>query len=160
MTVAETLALDGALEGVELTDVDLANVDASRARMADVTIEGGRLTGLLWTEGVVRDCVLRRCRANLAGFAAARLSAVRFEACDLRESDFSDAALREVVFDGCDLTGADFLGARFAGCELRGCRLDGVRLGTELKGLGLSYGDLIEAAGTLAGALGIEVLET
>jgi uncharacterized protein YjbI with pentapeptide repeats len=145
MTVAETLALDGALEGVELTDVDLANVDASRARMADVTIEGGRLTGLLWTEGVVRDCVLRRCRANLAGFAAARLSAVRFEACDLRESDFSDAALREVVFDGCDL---------------RGCRLDGVRLGTELKGLGLPYGDLIEAAGTLAGALGIEVLET
>lgn len=149
----------GVLEDAELVDPDLANLRISGGRISDVRIAGGRLTGMLWTEGVVRSAVFDRCRANLTGFAAARLSDVRFEDCDLREADFSDAAMREVVFERCDLTGADFLGARFVRCELRACRLDGARLGADLGGLAMPAADLVEAAATLAVTLGIEILE-
>ncbi len=42
---------------------------------------------------------------------------------------------------------------------MRDCRLDGVRLTPPLTGLSLPYADAVGAAGTLAVALGLELVE-
>ena len=103
---------------VDLDTCSLATIDARSASMLRVAAHGCRMTGLLWTEGALRDVVVRDCRIDLASFAASRIEQVVFERCNLRQTDFQDADLRGVRFVDCDLTGADLSGARLAFCEL------------------------------------------
>ena len=57
------------------------------------------------------------------------------------------------------LTEVDRTGARLsAGCELRGCVIDGARSVERLRGARMPYVDVLAAAGTLAGALGITLI--
>jgi len=58
-----------------------------------------------------------------------------------------------------DLAEADLSGARFELSELRGCTIDRVRGAASLKGVAMPWSDVINSAGTLAGALGIRILD-
>ena len=148
-----------ALRNCRLTGGDLANV-AVRGGVAErCAFEQVRLTGLSWHEGVLRDVSFHGCRIDLASFAATRLERVRFESCSLAHSDLQDARLAAVAFEDCDLHEIDLSGARLsAGCELRGCVLDGARGVERLRGARMPYVDVLAAAATFAGALGIEIL--
>jgi uncharacterized protein YjbI with pentapeptide repeats len=64
-----------------------------------------------------------------------------------------------VRFEDCDLSGADFSDARFQRCELRGCTLDRLRVPASLGGVAMPWGDVVVAAATFAGALGIQILD-
>src|SRR5277367_739003 len=54
------------LTNAELSACDLSNVAAPRAELSCVTIDGGRLTGLRFTESDLRDVTFTRCRIDLA----------------------------------------------------------------------------------------------
>jgi uncharacterized protein YjbI with pentapeptide repeats len=147
------------LVDVELKGCNLANLDARGGSMRRVLATGCRLTGLMWTEGAIGDAVLRDCRIDLASFAATTIEQAVFEDCMLVQTDFQEAHLRSVAFVDCDLSGADLSGARFERCELRGCTLDGVRAADRLRGAAMPWADIVAAAGTLADALGVRVLD-
>jgi len=177
-------ARESSVRGLECSAAVLDDVDLTSARLprlalrncrvtggslANVTVRGGsaercafdrvRLTGMLWQEGVLRDVTFHGCRIDLASFAATRLERVRFEDCNLAQADLQDARLTAVVFCRCDLRGADLAGAHVAaGCELRGCDLDGVRGIERLRGARMPYTDVLAAAATFAGALGIGII--
>jgi uncharacterized protein YjbI with pentapeptide repeats len=142
-----------------LSDGNLANVHARGGSLRRATVHRCRMTGLLWTEGSLRDVTLTECRIDLASFAASTLEQVVFEDCILRQTDFQDAELRAVRFVGCDLTGADLSGTRMSRCELRGCTLDELRGAEGLRGAAMPWPDIVAAAGTFAGAIGVRVLE-
>jgi uncharacterized protein YjbI with pentapeptide repeats len=142
-----------------LTDANLANVDARGAALRRVVLDRCRLTGLLLTEGSLRDVTIRECRVDLASFAACTLEQVVFEDCRMEGASLQEARLRSVRFSACDLTEADLSGARFERCELRGCTIDAIRGGEHLRGTAMPWSDVVAAAGTFAGALGIRVLE-
>ena len=118
-----------------------------------------RLTGVLLTEGRLRDVVISESRVDLASFAACTLEQVVFDDCRMAGSSLQEARLRFVRFDRCDLSEADLTGARFELSELRGCTIDRVRGGASLKGAGMPWSDVVNSAGTLAHALGIRVLD-
>ena len=143
----------------ELVGCDLANVVARGAAMRRVELRTARLTGLAWTEGELQDVAFRDCRADLASFADTRLLRVVFEGCVLREADLQGASLQSVRFQDCDLSGADLTGAHMTRCELRGCVLDGLKGVASLRGAAMPWPDVVGAAGTLAAALGIAVIE-
>jgi uncharacterized protein YjbI with pentapeptide repeats len=149
-----------ALRNCRVSGGNLANV-AVRGGVAERTsFEGVRLTGLSWHEGVLRDVTFRGCRIDLASFAASRLERVRFEDCTLAQSDLQDARLAAVRFEDCNLNELDLAGARLtAGCELRGCTLEGARGVEHLRGARMPYEDVLAAALTFAGALGIGLLD-
>ena len=96
---------------------------------------------------------------DLASFAACTLEQVVFEDCRMEGSSLQEARLRHVRFDRCDLSEADLTGARFELSELRGCTIDRVRGAASLKGVAMPWSDIVSSAGTLAGALGIRVLD-
>jgi uncharacterized protein YjbI with pentapeptide repeats len=144
---------------VELDACNLATIDARSGSMLRVTARGCRMTGLLWTEGALRDVALSDCAIDLASFAATTIEQVTFERCILRQTDFQDADLRLVRFVDCDLTDADLSGARLAHCELRGCTLDGLRGAASLRGAAMPWPDIVAAAGTFADAVGVRVLD-
>jgi uncharacterized protein YjbI with pentapeptide repeats len=149
-----------ALADEELVDANLANVDARGATFRRVVLRRCRLTGLLLTEGTLRDVTIAECRVDLASFAGCTLEQVVFEDCLLGGASFQDARLRSVRFSRCDLAEADLSGARFERSELRGCTLDRVRGAEHLRGASMPWSDVVAAAGTFAGALGIRILES
>jgi uncharacterized protein YjbI with pentapeptide repeats len=145
------------LSDVELDAANLANADVRGGSMWRALVLRSRLTGLSWTEGLVREVVLRDCRIDLSSFAATRLDQVVFERCLLTQADFQEAQLRAVRFVDCDLSEADLTDARFDRCEMRGCTLDGLRGAQRLRGVSMPWSDVLAAAGTFAAALGIDV---
>ena len=150
--------------GFELVDEhlerpDLSNVEARRGTLLRSTIEGGRMTGFDCPEGLVRDVVFNDCRLDLAAFPFARLERVRFENCRLEEADFREARLKEVRFENCDLSRADVANARFDRCQMLRCKLDDLRGAGSLRGVAMTWEDVVSGAALWAGALGITLAE-
>ncbi|MFD5175530.1 pentapeptide repeat-containing protein [Nocardia sp. NPDC058379] len=137
---------------------DLANVQADDSSMFETEIAGGRLTGLSWTAGVLRDVLVDSSRADMASFAESRLRTVVFRDCDLRQADFQRTEFRHVRFERCNLTGARFSDARpQQNLRFEECDLTGVYGLTALRGATIQGGDLESLAATLARELGITV---
>src|SRR5512132_1586191 len=99
---------DLAAPGLRFEEARLERVDLGGGRLAHLALS--RLTGVSWTEGLVRDTVLSDCRIDLSSFAATRFDQVVFERCLLTQADFQEANLRAVRFVDCDLTEADLMG--------------------------------------------------
>jgi uncharacterized protein YjbI with pentapeptide repeats len=153
------------LDGLELTDVELSGCDLANLRAGPhggwirVRATNCRMTGLTFTDGVLRDVSLQRCRIDLASFGGTRLQRVTFEECDLSQTDFLEAELDGVRFTDCDMTATDLRGAKLHRCEMRSNRLEQL-LGVErLRGTAMPWVDIVGAAGLWAQALGIATLD-
>ena len=152
------------LVGADLLDVvvergSLSNAVAREATLRRVAATGTRATGLDLTESVLRDVGFEDCRLDLALFRFARLESVAFVDCRLDEADFYGATLVSVCFERCTLSRASFDAATFERCELRDCRLDGLEGVERLRGARMPWPDVVQIAGLLAVATGIEVLD-
>lgn len=152
------------LQGLELTDVELRGCDLANLRAGPqggwirVRADNCRMTGLTFTDGVLRDVALHGCRIDLASFGGARLHRVSFEECDLSQTDFLEAELDGVHFTGCQMASTDLRGAKLHRCELRSNRLDGLLGIDRLRGCAMPWADIVGGAGLWAQALGISVL--
>jgi uncharacterized protein YjbI with pentapeptide repeats len=147
------------LSECELDRCDLSNVAAHAGSMRRVTCSGGRLTGMRWTSGEIRDTTFRDCRADLASFERTGLSAVVFEDCNLRDADLRAARMESVAFRRCDLTGADINGARLRDCSMAGCQIEGLTGVDRLRGVAMPWPDILAAAGVFAGEIGVRLLD-
>jgi uncharacterized protein YjbI with pentapeptide repeats len=145
------------LGDVIMRDCGLSNVDGREGRLTRVEVHHSQLVGFALSRGDVRDVRVVDSSLQLASFASATLRNVVFERVNLAEASFMHARLESVAFVDCRLAGTDFRHAKVAGCAIRGASLDGV-LGVEsLRGLRMSWPDVIASAGALAAALGIDV---
>jgi uncharacterized protein YjbI with pentapeptide repeats len=147
------------LSECELDRCDLSNAVAHAGSMRRVKCSGGRLTGLRWTSGEIRDTTFADCRIDLASFERTGLSSVVFEDCILRDADFRAARMESVAFRRCDLTGADISGARLRECSMAGCQIDGLSGVDRLRGVAMPWPDILAAAAVFAGEIGVRVLD-
>jgi len=155
------------LSGSELTKLKLSDCLVETSNWANLRAEGGaatrvkvldsRMTGLAWTDGLLRDVSFEQVRLDLSGWRFASFDAVRFSACNLRSADFTNADLRGAQFVGCDLTGAQFSQATMDGARFRSCVLVDIAGITSWTGAVVDQGDLIALSYALAGALGIRI---
>ena len=112
------------------------------------------------TDADLGEVLIEDCRADLATLAGANLHNARLASCDLRSTDWQEAQLRAVCLEDCDLSGADLSKARFVEVELRSCRLDGIRGAQGLRGVTMSWDDVLAAAAVFAAACGVRVRDT
>lgn len=136
-----------------------ANIRAERATLRRVQLQNLRLTGANLAEADIQDATFEDCRIDLASFRFAKLKRVGFERCQMDEIDFYEANLSSVAFIDCVLVGATLGGATFTGSEMRGCDLSGVANPGQLRGVRMPWPDVISAAGELASAVGIEIID-
>lgn len=148
------------LVDVRLGQSNLANLDARGATLVRCELRGCRLTGSAWVEAQLTDVLMTDCVVDLAAFTSARLDRVTFDGCRLTQSDLQDLDGESVRFHGCDLGECDLTDARLRRSELRGCELRGLHGVERLRGVGVTWSDLLELAPALAGALGIRLLDT
>jgi uncharacterized protein YjbI with pentapeptide repeats len=157
--------LDGdAVPGLHLVDVQIrggtwSNLEAREATFERVEAHGLDAIGIQLPAGTLHDCTFADARLNLASFRHSVLDRVAFRDCRLEEADFYGATLRSVSFERCVLVGATISDATLERCELRGCELEGLVGVERLAGTRMPLTDVIQIAGLLAGAAGIEVLD-
>ena len=157
VTLAPAERLSLTLRDTVLRDSDISNQRAEGASLRRVEIRSTRALGLNVSELDARDVRVSGSTMSLASFAYGRLEDCVFESVDLREAVFMQAALVGVAFIDCDLSGADFRGATLERCHLRRSRIEGILGADSLRGLRMPWGDVLEAAGVFAAALGIEI---
>jgi uncharacterized protein YjbI with pentapeptide repeats len=155
---------DSAAVGAGFRDViavggSWANIRAERAAFRRVQLRNLRLTGANLAEADIQDATFEDCRIDLASFRFANLKRVGFERCQMDEIDFYEANLSSVAFTDCVLVGATLAGATFTRSEMRGCDLSGVANPGQLRGVRMPWPDVISAAGELAAAVGIEIVD-
>jgi uncharacterized protein YjbI with pentapeptide repeats len=159
--------------------VDLTTATLSRPRLADVAIAGGswantrtvdmqlrrgtfrgvRMTGVGFASASVQDVSFVECRIDLSSFRFAKLARVRFERCQMEEIDFSSAQLQSVMFLDCVMVKSLWAEATLTRCEMRGSDISGSGNPERLRGLRMPWQDVLAAAGELAAAVGIEIVE-
>lgn len=175
----ERAAADLRIDESRLDDVGFDGCEAAGLTLTDVRVQGGswanlravsgaltriearelRATGADFAETELRDVVFDGCRLDLASFRFARLSRVAFRDCRLEEADFHGASFSSVRLERCVLSGANVTAASFSECELRDCELTGLVGAASLGGVRMPWGDVIQIAGLLAAAAGIEVVD-
>ena len=146
-------------EDVVVTGGSWANSRAAGASFRRVRLDGVRLTGAAIAESAIRDTRFVDCRADLVSFRFAKFERVQFERCRLDEADFYGATFDSAVFLNCDLTGALWAEATFVRSEMRGCELSRAGNPERLRGVRMPWPDVLNAAGVLAQAVGIEVID-
>ena len=92
-------------------------------------------------------------------FRFTKFERVQFERCRLDEADFHGATFDSAVFLNCDLTGALWAEATFVRSDMRGCDLSRAGNPERLRGIRMPWPDVLNAAGVLAQAAGIEVID-
>lgn len=155
----------GDAPGLRLSDVvfracDLSNVDGREGWLRRVEIHESRLTGFGLAGGTVQDLRVIDSSLALGTLAFAKLKDVIFERVDLTEACLLEAQLKRVAFIDCRLAGTDFRAAKLNGCTIRGTSLEGVVGVESLRGLSMPWVDVLESAGALAAALGINIAQT
>jgi uncharacterized protein YjbI with pentapeptide repeats len=136
---------------------DWSNLDGDAATMERVRVADSRMTGLVWTDGLLRDTAFHDSRLDLTNWRLARFDRVTFTGCNLTRADFTDADLRGATFTRCNLTAAQFSKADMRGARFRGCDLTGIGGVTSWSGAIVHRDDLLALSYTLAAALGIAI---
>ena len=117
------------LRGLELVERAAADLRIDESLLHDVALDGSEAAGLTLTDVRVEN-------GSWANLRAVRGSLTRIEARELRA------------------TGADF-----AESELRDCELTGLTGAGSLRGIRMPWNDVLQLAGLLAAATGIEVVD-
>jgi uncharacterized protein YjbI with pentapeptide repeats len=147
------------LQDVVAEDGDWSNLRADQASFLRVEATGVRGTGVELGEATLRDVVFDGCRLDLSSFRHAKLERVVFRDCRLEEAELYGAELHSVRFERTNLAGASIEAASFADCELRACELAGLRGVERLRGVRMPWPDVVQIAGLLATAAGIEIVD-
>jgi uncharacterized protein YjbI with pentapeptide repeats len=161
----DSALLDGAeLRRGELRDVEIeggswANASAVESVLRRVSFRNTRLTGVVFANAVFDDVVFEDCRLDLASFRFAKLARVRFERCRLDEADLYEARFESAAFSACSLANASLAQVTFVDTALRGCDLTAIGNPEQLRGVRMAWADVVEAAGVLAAAVGIQVVD-
>jgi uncharacterized protein YjbI with pentapeptide repeats len=153
-----------AVAGLDLADVVVnegswANVGAAQSSLVRVEVTGLRGIGAEFAEATLADCTFVDCRLDLASFRFAQLDRIVFRDCRLEEADFYGATLRSVRFEKCVLARASVEAASFDRCEIRDCELTDLAGVERLGGTRMPWPDVVQIAGLLAAASGIDVVD-
>jgi uncharacterized protein YjbI with pentapeptide repeats len=157
-----SFSLDEVAEKPELVNLllrhcDVAGFVARDGRADRVLVDGGRLRGVTWTRGVLRDVELRDIEAGDFSLRFSTLRRVVFRDCVIPEIDLTEAVLDDVRFERCRLPGAQFHRAQVKSLRFEGCDLSGSSGVDALTGASIHPDDALSLATGMAAALGIRV---
>ena len=144
----------GDIEGVDLREAFLENVDFSGANMRGARLSAAKLRGAIFIGAELRSADLRDADLRNTDFRGADLQRVNFRQADLTEANLSEADLqraemfqaimRRVSLRDSDLRNSDLRGADLTDADLTKTRLRrAVGDGQTLIPANLSYDDLM-----------------
>lgn len=148
------------LVNLQLRHCDVAGFVARGGRADRVLVQGGRLRGVTWASGVLRDVELSEVEAGDLSLRFSTLRRVVFRDCVIPGLDLTEAVLDDVRFERCRLPGAQFHRAQVTSLRIEGCDLSGASGVDALAGASVHPDDALSLAAGMAAALGIRLEES
>jgi uncharacterized protein YjbI with pentapeptide repeats len=162
---------------VHLVDPDLTSAKLRDSGWSDVVVEGGemsglditgsswrrvavsraRLSGIIFAEAQLGSITITDAKLDLANFRFATLKQVEFIRCSFTDADFAAAKLESVTFTDCQLAGCDFAGMTAKNVDLTSSAVERVNGVSGLRGVTLTYEQMISLVPELAADLGIKI---
>jgi uncharacterized protein YjbI with pentapeptide repeats len=143
-------------------DCEFKNCNFTTAKFPEsswqrVKIDGARCSGLQITNGTLRDITFNNCKLELVNLRFSRLENVLFENCVIDDVDFYDAKLKNVHFINCTINEITFASARMMSVDISQSTIQGIKGINSLKGVTISYDQLMQFAPSFAAEFGIKV---
>lgn len=145
------------LVNVRLRDCDIAGFVARGGRADRLLIEAGRLRGVTWASGLLRDIELRDVVGSELCLRFSTLRRVIFRDCQLPGVDLTEAVLDDVRFERCLLRGAQLHRMQVKSLRIEGCDLSGASGVEALAGASIHPDDVLVLAPSMALALGLKL---
>lgn len=146
----------------DVTDCDFRNCNFTASKFPEsswhrVSIDAGRCSGLQITNGVLKNVDFKNSKLDLVNFRFSRLENVAFEDCVLNDVDFYDAQLKNVEFVNCTINKITFASARMINVDISKSYIESVNGVSSLRGVTISYDQLMQLAPSFAKEAGIKV---
>jgi uncharacterized protein YjbI with pentapeptide repeats len=123
-----------------------------------VLVNGARCSGLQMTNGTIRNIRFKNCKLEMVNFRLSRLENVIFEDCVIDDVDFYDAKLKNIEFINCSINEITFASARMAHVDISKSTVEGIKGINSLKGVSISYDQLMQLAPAFATEAGLKVV--
>jgi uncharacterized protein YjbI with pentapeptide repeats len=123
-----------------------------------VLVNGARCSGLQMTNGIIRNVRFKNCKLEMVNFRLSRLENVIFEDCVIDDVDFYDAKLKNIEFINCSINEITFASARMVHVDISKSTVEGIRGINSLKGVSISYDQLMQLAPAFATEAGLKVV--
>lgn len=146
----------------DVTDCDLRACNFTASKFPEsswhrVSIEGARCSGLQITNGILKNVDFKNCKLEMVNFRFSRLESVAFEDCVINDVDFYDAQLKNVEFVNCTINNVTFASARMVSVDISKSAVDGINGINSLRGVTMSYDQLMQLAPAFAAEAGIKI---
>ncbi len=147
------------LSEVTIERLDAPVLDAARSRWRTVVVSDSRV-GSLAAFDIDLDVVrFERCRIGFANLRGATLTDVALVDCTVDELDVSGATITRLAMPGSSIRTLSVRDATLAHVDLSGAELDDVDDIASLRGATLASDQLFALRGSVAGALGIRLVD-
>lgn len=122
-----------------------------------ISIEGTRCSGLSITNGVIKDASFKNSKLEIANFRFTHIENAIFEDCAIDDIDFYNARLKNIEFINCTINKISFANARITNVDISKSIVEGIVGINSLKGVTISYEQLLQLAPVFAAEAGIKI---
>ena len=146
----------------DISDCALKNCNFTASKFPDsswhrVSIEGTRCSGLQVTNGTMKHVTFTNSKLEIVNFRFSRFENVRFEDCVLDDVDFYEARLKNIEFVNCTINKMTFANASIVNVDISKSTVDTVIGIRSLRGVTISYDQLMQFAPGFASEAGIKI---
>jgi uncharacterized protein YjbI with pentapeptide repeats len=122
-----------------------------------VLIDGARCSGMQVTNSILKNITFKKSKLELVNFRFSNLENVIFEDCILNDVDFYNAKLKNVEFINCMINNITFASAKMVNVDVSKSQIEDIKGMNSLKGITISYDQLMQMAPYFATEAGIKV---
>lgn len=145
------------LSDTVITQLDVPVATSRRGVWRDVELATGRIGSWEAYESQWRQVHIRGCKLTYVNLRGSNLLDVVFTDCQIEELDLSQATATRVSFPGSRVAHLDVQRAELEHVDLRGATFEDVRGVDRLRGVTVTYTQLMQLAPLLAEELGLVV---
>ncbi len=122
-----------------------------------VLVDGARCSGMQVSNSTFKNVRFANSKLELMNFRFSTIENCVFEDCVLDDVDFYNAKLKNVAFINCTINNITFASAKMLKVDISKSQLEGIKGSSSLKGLTISYDQLMQLAPYFAAEVGIKI---
>jgi len=151
-----------AIEHLDVLDAEFKGCNFTASKLPSSSwhvalIDGTRCSGTMLPNSVFKNVTFKNSKLELVNFRFSRLEHIIFDGCTIDDADFYSATLKNVAFINCTMNSVTFASARMSNVDISKSQIEGIKGVNSLKGVTISYDQLMQLAASLADEAGIKV---
>jgi len=123
-----------------------------------ISFDGIRASGMQLQHSRLKNILFKDSKLEMTNFRSTHMENIIFEDCNLDEVDFNGARLKNIDFINCTIKNISFAGTKIVSVNLSQSHIESIKGVASLKGITISYDQLMQLAPYFAHEAGIKVV--